>query len=324
MYTREELKNIVNRAILNLTFDDEAARLYDPVRYILSGGGKRLRPVMSLMAANIFSEKVEPAILPAVGLEIFHNFTLVHDDIMDNSDMRRNAQTVHRKWNLSQAILSGDVMAFIANECIAQSPGSVFHRVFQVYNRIATGVCTGQQMDMDFEKTTFVSMDNYIRMVELKTAILIAGGMKIGAIIGGASDRDADIVYAYGRNLGLAFQVQDDLLDTYGDPKIFGKKIGGDIISNKKTVLLIKALENASGEKLKRLQNLLTLKDFDPDEKIASVREIYDELGIKESAEVMANKYIEDAFSNFERLEIDASRKEPLVSLGRELVGRSR
>lgn len=324
MYTREDLKDIVNRAILNISFDDEAARLYEPVKYILSSGGKRLRPVMCLMATNIFSDKVEQAIIPSVALEVFHNFTLVHDDIMDNADMRRNNPTVHKKWSSNQAMLSGDVMAFVANECIAQTPHALFPRVFQVYNRIAIGVCTGQQLDLDFEKTTYVSFEDYTRMVELKTAVLIAGGMKIGAIIGGASEKEADIIYSFGRNLGLAFQVQDDLLDAYGDPKVFGKKPGGDIVSNKKTVLLIRALEQASGDRLKSLQNLMAMKEFDPAEKVASVIAIYDELGIREYAADLAKRYMEEAFSSFDRLEVDPSRKEPLKSLASDLVARNR
>lgn len=324
MYTGEELKDIVNRAILNLKFSDEAEKLYDPLRYILLSGGKRLRPVMSLMAANLFNDKVEPAILPAVGLEVFHNFTLVHDDIMDNADMRRNAPTVHRKWSLSQAILSGDVMAFVANECIAQAPVDVFPQVFREYNRIAIGVCTGQQLDMDFEKTGYVSMEDYSRMVELKTAVLIAGGMKIGAIIGGAGVKDADNIYSFGRNLGMAFQVQDDLLDTYGDPKIFGKNIGGDIVANKKTVLLIKAMELASGERRKKLLSLIAEKEFDPQVKIESVKEIYNDLGIMNFAEEMANSYLEEAFTSISNLDIDETRKEPLIFLGMDLTGRNR
>lgn len=324
MYNTEELKDIINRAILNLNFSDEAARLYEPIKYILLSGGKRLRPVMSLMAANLFSDKVDQAILPAVGLEVFHNFTLVHDDIMDNADMRRNAQTVHRKWNLNQAILSGDVMAFVANECISYTPAEFFPAVFREYNRVAIGVCTGQQLDMDFEKTGYVSMDEYTRMVELKTAILIAGGMKIGAIIGGAGAMDAEKIYSFGLNLGMAFQVQDDLLDTYGDPKIFGKNIGGDIIANKKTVLLIKALELASGEKRNRLQALLAGKNIDPLVKVESVKEIYDDLGIREFVEELANGYLDLAFKSIESLETDPARKEPLICLGKELAGRDR
>jgi len=324
MYTGEELKDIVNRAILNLNFGDEAEKLYDPLRYILFSGGKRLRPVMSLMAANLFSDKVEAAILPAVGLEVFHNFTLVHDDIMDNADMRRNAPTVHKKWSLNQAILSGDVMAFVANECIGHAPADVFPQVFKEYNRIAIGVCTGQQLDMDFEKTSYVSLAEYTRMVELKTALLIAGGMKIGAIIGGASGKDADNIYSFGLNLGMAFQVQDDLLDTYGDPKIFGKNIGGDIVANKKTILLIKAMEKATGERRKKLQSLIAENDFDPQDKIRAVKEIYNDLGILEFAEEMANSYLEEAFTSISSLEVDETRKEPLIFMGMDLTGRNR
>lgn len=324
MYTSEDLKDIVNRAIINLNFPDEAAKLYDPVKYILSSGGKRLRPVMTLMACNLFNDKVDRAILPAIGLEVFHNFTLVHDDIMDGADIRRGAPTVHKKWSTSQAILSGDVMAFLANEYISHTPPEHFPKVFQVFNRLAMEVCAGQQLDMDFEKATFVSLEEYIRMVELKTAVLIAGGMKIGAIIGGAGDKETNFIYSFGRNLGLAFQVQDDLLDAYGDPRIFGKTIGGDIVANKKTLLLIKALELASGSTLKRLQAILSEKEFESSDKIVEVKEIYDELGVRAYAENMVKEYTDLAFSSFERLEANPARKEPLLAMATDMIGRNR
>jgi geranylgeranyl diphosphate synthase, type II len=324
MYSREELKEIVNRAIQNIVFEEEAAKLFEPVKYILSGGGKRIRPVMCLMACNMFSDKVEQAILPAVGLEVFHNFTLVHDDIMDEADMRRGTLTVHKKWNTNQAILSGDVMAFVANECIGQAPPENLIKVFRAYNKIAIGVCTGQQLDMDFEKASYVSLNDYMRMVELKTAVLIAGSMKIGAIIGGASDRETEDLYSFGQNLGLAFQIQDDLLDAYGDPGVFGKKTGGDIVSNKKTILLIRALELASGNTLKTLQSLVSQKDADPGEKIARVLAIYDELKIRSYAEELASTKIDLAFASMDKLEVASSRKDEMLSLASEFLGRTR
>ena len=281
MYNQSDLKKLVNKAILNLDYNEKAEKLIDPVKYVLSIGGKRLRPVLSLMACNLFSDKIDDAIMPATGLEIFHNFTLVHDDIMDQAPVRRNVPTVHSKWNVNQAVLSGDVMAFIANECFLQTPPRYLLKVFRVFNKAAIEVCVGQQLDIDFEKAAIVSEEEYLGMIELKTAVLLAASAKIGAIIGGADDKDSDLLYEFGRNLGLAFQIQDDLLDIYGDTKVFGKIMGGDIISNKKTFLLVKALELASVEQAKQLHELFSLKEFDPGTKVKKVIGLYDQLNIK-------------------------------------------
>jgi geranylgeranyl diphosphate synthase type II len=237
MYNQLQLKELTEKAISNLSLDKEAEKLIDPVRYVLSIGGKRLRPVLALMSCNLFSDTVDEAVMPAIGLEVFHNFTLVHDDIMDQAPLRRNLPTVHNKWNLNQAVLSGDVMAFIANECFLQAPARCMAEVMSVYNRAAIEICIGQQLDMDFETALAVSEAEYVRMIELKTAALLAASAKIGAVIGGANEKDAGLMYEFGRNLGLAFQIQDDLLDAYGDSKVFGKLQGGDIVSNKKTFL---------------------------------------------------------------------------------------
>ena len=237
MYNQSELKKIVDKAIINLSYNTEAEKLIDPVKYILSMGGKRLRPVISLMSLNLFSDYIDDGIMPAAGLEVFHNFTLVHDDIMDQAPVRRNFPTVHTKWNINQAVLSGDVMAFIANECFLQAPSGCLAKVFSVYNKAAIEVCVGQQLDIDFEKMSVITLDEYLRMIELKTAVLIAASARIGSIIGGAGDKDSDLLYEFGRNLGLAFQIQDDLLDIYGDARVFGKVPGGDIVANKKTFL---------------------------------------------------------------------------------------
>jgi geranylgeranyl diphosphate synthase, type II len=324
MYTPNQLNELINKAIATVSYGDEAVRLYEPVRYVLSLGGKRLRPLLTLMSCNIFSDKPEDAQMAAVGMEVFHNFTLVHDDIMDNASVRRNSPTVHMKWNTNQAILSGDVMAFVANEFFAATPQASFMKVFRIYNRTAMEVCLGQQLDMDFEKRQMVMIEEYLRMIELKTAVLLAACMKCGAIIGGASDRDADQMYEFGRNLGLAFQIQDDLLDVYGDPTLFGKKIGGDIIGNKKTYLLIKALELAEGEDKKILNGLIRATGIDPDEKIRSVTAIYNKLGIKEISENLASDYITKAFSYFDSLAATCERKEPLRRFVSSLTGRDR
>ena len=216
MYNHSGLKEVVDRALMSLSYKREASKLTDPVKYILSIGGKRLRPVLALMACNLFSDTIDEAVLPAIGLEIFHNFTLVHDDIMDHAPVRRSFPTVHAKWDTNQAILSGDVMVFVANDCFMQAPADKLLKVFRIYNKAAIEVCIGQQLDMDYEKAAIVSQEEYLRMIELKTAVLVAASVKTGAVIGGANDKDSELLYEFGRNLGLAFQVQDDLLKYVG------------------------------------------------------------------------------------------------------------
>jgi geranylgeranyl diphosphate synthase, type II len=323
MYTQSDLKKLVNKAIQNLSYNEEAEKLNDPVKYILSIGGKRLRPVLSLMTCNLFSDTIDDAVIPATGLEVFHNFTLVHDDIMDHATVRRNLPTVHSKWNLNQAVLSGDVMAFIANECFLQTPQRHLLKVFKVFNKAAIEVCVGQQLDIDFEKAAIVTHEEYLRMIDLKTAALMAASAKIGAIIGGADEKDSEILFEFGRNLGLAFQIQDDLLDIYGDAKVFGKIMGGDIISNKKTFLHVKALEIASVEQSKLLNEQFGLKEFDPETKVKKVTEIYDQLNIKNISERLANEYISTAFNLLGKVSIANERKTELVNIANSLIGRN-
>jgi geranylgeranyl diphosphate synthase type II len=324
MYNQSELKNLVDKAIINLSYNTEAEKLIDPVRYILSIGGKRIRPVLTLMACNLFNDKVDEAVMPATGIEVFHNFTLVHDDIMDQAPVRRNFPTVHNKWNINQAVLSGDVMAFIANDCFLQTPPACLSKVFRVFNKAAVEVCVGQQLDIDFEKATIVSQAEYIRMIELKTSVLLAAAVKIGAIIGGADEKDSDLLYEFGRNLGLAFQIQDDLLDTYGDSKVFGKMAGGDIVANKKTFLLIKALETASSAQSKKLHEIYSQNDADPELKIQNVISIYDELNIKELTEKLANEYFNNSFTLLDKVTADKERKKELTLLASSLIGRDK
>jgi len=324
MYSQAELKELVDKAIVNLSLSAEAERLSAPVKYILSIGGKRLRPVLALMACNLFRDNVDVAVIPATGLEVFHNFTLVHDDIMDQAPLRRNFQTVHIKWNINQAILSGDVMAFVANECFLQTPPAQLHKVFKTYNRAAVEVCAGQQLDMDFEKATMVSHSEYLRMIELKTAVLLAASSRIGGLIGEAGEKDADHLYEFGKNLGMAFQIQDDLLDVYGDSSIFGKVPGGDIAGNKKTFLLVKALELATGKQLKKLKDQLKLKDPDPEQKIKTVMEIYDSLNIKSITEHLANDFISRSLDHLNAIEAGNERKRELYQFANSLSGRNK
>jgi geranylgeranyl diphosphate synthase type II len=322
MYSQAELKELVDKAIISLTFSDEAEKLIYPVKYILSVGGKRLRPVIALMSCNLFQDKIDYAILPVTGIEVFHNFTLVHDDIMDQAVVRRNLPTVHAKWNINQAILSGDVMAFVANDCLLQTPPELLLKVFKTFNKAAIEVCIGQQLDMDFEKVSFVSQGDYLRMIELKTAVLIAASAKIGAVLGKAEDKDSELLYDFGKNLGLAFQIQDDLLDVYGDANVFGKISGGDIVTNKKTFLLVKALESATGNTLKKLQEQLLLKEFDRELKIKTVMDIFDKLKIRSITENLANEYIAKSLELLEKVNSDKERKNELYQLVTSLVGR--
>jgi len=323
MYNHAQLKDLVEKALFNLSLPCEASRLAETVKYILSAGGKRLRPVLTLMACNIFTDKIDHAILPATGIEVFHNFTLVHDDIMDNAPVRRNLPTVHTRWNVNQAILSGDIMAFIAMECFFNLPPELLITVLRIYNKAAIDVCTGQQLDLDFEKVPSVTEKEYLKMIELKTASLIAASLKMGAALGGAGIKERDLLHELGINLGMAFQIQDDLLDVYGETKIFGKTSGGDIAANKKTFLYVKAMELATGELLQTLKTLFRDKNNDPDEKIRKVKEIYNVLNIRQTAENLTNQYISRAISLLESLPVPGDRKEELMTFVLSLTGRN-
>jgi geranylgeranyl diphosphate synthase type II len=324
MYSQSELRKIVDTALVNLSLNEESQRLMNPVRYVLSLGGKRLRPLLALMACNLFSDKIDEAIMPVTGLEIFHNFTLVHDDIMDKAAVRRGFAAVHTKWNINQAILSGDVMAFITNECFLHTPSDLLHRIFRVFNKAAIEVCIGQQLDLDFENASIISHEEYLRMIELKTAALIATSTKIGAIFGGADDKNAELLYEYGRNLGLAFQIQDDILDVYGDMKVFGKTRGGDIITGKKTFLFVKAMEIASREQKNSLQDLYMSQSSDHELKVRNVTEIYNQLKIRRISEDLAADYIRTALEYIERASVPRERKTELIQLTGSLEKRDR
>jgi len=324
MYNQPALKKIVDKSLVNLSYNTESERLTDPVKYVLSIGGKRLRPVLALMACNLYSDKIDEAVIPVTGLEIFHNFTLIHDDIMDKASVRRGFPTVHSKWTLNQAILSGDIMAFMTNECFLQSPPHLLQKIFRVFNKAAIEVCIGQQIDLDFEKATIVSHDEYLRMIELKTAVLIAASVKIGALFGGVNEKEADIMYEYGRNLGLAFQIQDDILDTYGDMKVFGKVSGGDIIAGKKTFPYVRAMEISTAEQRRKLQELYSAETSDPEAKIKSVTELYDQLNIRFISENMVTDHLRNALSFLEKAGAPQDRKEELISMTGGLAGRER
>lgn len=297
-------------------------RLYEPLRYTLALGGKRMRPLLVLIGAGMFSNDVRTAVPAAIGIELFHNFTLLHDDIMDNAPLRRGKETVYAKWNANIAILSGDALYTEAFRQIAQSPPHILPHVLDVFTRTALEVCEGQQYDMDFESRTNVSIPEYIRMIELKTAVLLAGALEIGALCGGAYATEAHKLYEFGRHIGIAFQLQDDILDVYGDPEKFGKQVGGDIVSNKKTFLLISALEKADAYSKEALLNWLQANGNAGDEKVKAVTAIYDQLGIRELAEKEMHAHYEKAIAALNSLQTEESKKELLRGFAESLMVR--
>lgn len=312
MYTSDELLKKINDYIESSSIKRQPSTLYDPIKYVLSIGGKRIRPVLVMLAYNMYRDDVERIMEPAVGLETYHNYTLLHDDLMDNADVRRGMPTVHRRWNANTAILSGDSMLVVAYQRVAQCPAEQLKTVLDLFTETALEIGEGQQYDMDFETRTDVTEAEYIEMIRLKTSVLLACAVKMGAILAGASDDDAASLYAFGEKLGLAFQLQDDLLDVYGDPKVFGKAIGGDITSNKKTYMLINAFQLANEEQKAELMRWITAEEFDKAEKIAAVTEIYNQIGIRELCEKKINAFFDEARAFLDKINVAEERKQQL------------
>ncbi len=304
--------------------DYQPRTLFAPAEYILSLGGKRLRPLLTLMAADLFGKNPEEVLDAALAVEIFHNFSLVHDDLMDNADLRRGYPTVHKKWSENSAILSGDALVIEAYRYIAKVPVDVLPDILELFSTTAMEICEGQQYDMDFEQRLDVREEEYIEMIRLKTAVLIACALKIGAIIAGAPTEDADLLYEFGINIGLAFQLKDDLLDVYGNPETFGKKIGGDILCNKKTFLLIRCLKNANDMQREELNRWLTATEYDPDEKIRFVKNVYDELNLKFVVENLIEKYYLASLDYLSSINITDDHKRDLISLAENLMYREK
>lgn len=317
-----ELQQEVEKGLSELSMPDRPMDLYEPIRYILSLGGKRMRPVSLLMACDLFEGEVESALSPALGIEVFHNFTLVHDDIMDEAPLRRGKATVHHRWNSNVGILSGDAMLVKAYQLLAQCPTAYLPEVLEIFNQTALEVCEGQQYDMDFEKRLDVTIDEYLEMIRLKTAVLLGGSLKIGALIGGASEEDAENLYQFGVHLGVAFQLQDDILDVYADQAKFGKQVGGDIIADKKTALLITAKERATGAHADRLKAILEGAIADPAEKVEAVKEIYDACEVRQVAEAMMQDEYMLARKHFHAVQASEERKNPLLELADSLMVR--
>lgn len=324
--TMQEVKlyqDIINEGLRNIKFPEKPTDLYEPIQYLLSIGGKRLRPALTLLSAEMFDCEAHVALPTAMAIEVFHNFSLMHDDIMDNAPLRRGRATVHEKWGTNTAILSGDFMLIQSYQFISQNDPTVLPSLLSVFNRTAAEVCMGQQFDMDFEKSTHINITDYIGMIRLKTAVLIGASLQLGAIVAKTDDNNARLLYQCGENLGIAFQLQDDLLDVFGDSAKFGKQIGGDILENKKTFLLLKALELANEEDKLEILSWLNKKEYNPAEKISSIVKLYNKLNIQSYIKQEMKRYTDIAFSALAEIPIAEKKKEPLRRLAETLLVRN-
>ncbi len=322
MLKAEEILTKVNTFLDNIPYDRKPQSLYEPIKYVLSMGGKRIRPVLMLLAYNLFKDDPESILMPACALETYHNYTLLHDDLMDNADLRRGHQTVHRRWDANTAILSGDSMLVLAYQRMAQCSADKVQEVLNLFTETALEIGEGQQYDMDFEHRNDVREEEYIEMIRLKTSVLLACATKIGAILADASAQDADNIYRFGEQMGLAFQLQDDFLDVYGDTKVFGKAIGGDIVSNKKTYMLINAFNRADAAQRAELERWIEAKDFDAKEKIAAVTRIYNEIGIDRLAMEKIKFYFNESKKYLDAVSVAPERKAELAKYTAEMMKR--
>ena len=325
--TENHIDSITRELFENLRFTEEPRGLYDPLRYMMEIGGKRIRPRLCLLAYSLYKDSFDESILsPAAAIEVFHSFTLIHDDIMDKADVRRGVPTVHRRWNDNTAILSGDVMSIESYRLIAKAPAEVLPKALELFSKTAVEVCEGQQYDMDFEDLESVPMDDYLKMIGLKTAVLIACAAKMGALIAGASERDCELLYRYGYDLGLAFQIADDWLDTYADPKVFGKAIGGDIVNNKKSWLMTRAFEkirDRRGELLDAMAMPVSTEE-EKEAKIAAVKAIYAELGVGEEAKKEIIRLHSQSLAHAAALNLQPESYRLLENYAQKLLGRSK
>ena len=315
----QQYLDTVNQAIAAIPYPEQPSQLYEPIAYHMALGGKRVRPVLLLMACDAMGGDCNAAIDAAVGLEMFHNFTLLHDDVMDNADVRRGKPTVHRRWNDNTAILSGDTMLTIATQYIARTAN---WQVMDLFNKTAIEIYEGQQWDMDFENRNDVSADEYINMIRLKTSVLLGCALKMGALIAKADDEQANLLYEAGVNMGLAFQLRDDVLDVWGDPKTFGKEIGGDIMNNKKTYLLINTMQLAQGDDADELRHWLNDPFTTRDEKVPAVTALYERLGVRQLAEDAITHYNDLAINAFNQIKMSNDDKDAFVALANRLSGR--
>lgn len=322
MKTADELLTQVNAFLDALPYERTPKSLYEPIRYVLSMGGKRIRPVLMLLGYNLYKEDTDKILMNAIALETYHNYTLLHDDLMDQADLRRGHETVHKKWNANTAILSGDSMLVLAYERMAQCDSRHLADVLRLFTTTALEIGEGQQYDMEFETRDDVREEEYIEMIRLKTSVLLACALKIGAILADAPAEDADHLYKFGEQIGLAFQLQDDYLDVYGDSKVFGKKIGGDITSNKKTFMLINAFTHANEAQRQELEKWVNAKSFDREEKIAAVTRLYNEIGIDKMAQAKIAYYFEQSKKYLDAVQVPAERKEELQKYAQRMMKR--
>ena len=322
MYTSEDLLKKVNEAIDALVYDRQPASLYDPIKYVLSIGGKRVRPVLTLLAYNLYKDDPLSIMPQAIGLETYHNFTLLHDDLMDHADMRRGHETVHKKWDANRAILSGDTMLLQAFERVEDCDPAKLPAVFKVFIQTTLEIGEGQQLDVEFEQRNDVTEDEYIEMIRLKTSVLLACACKVGAIMADAPAEDIENMYKFGEKLGLAFQLQDDLLDVYGNPAVFGKNIGGDITSNKKTYMLINAFNRATPAQREELTKWVDAKEFDRNEKVAAVTNLYNEIGIRKLCEQKIEQYYQESLVFLKKVNVSEERKAAIKAYAAEMMKR--
>ncbi|MBR3545947.1 MAG: polyprenyl synthetase family protein [Bacteroidaceae bacterium] len=322
MYTSNQLLEKVNQALDHLAYDRQPQGLYAPIKYELSLGGKRLRPVLMLLTYNMYKEDVENIMMQALGLEIYHNFTLLHDDVMDRADVRRGKPCVHKVWNDNTAILSGDTMIVDSFIRMQQCDPAHLPDVMDVFSRTALEISEGQQYDMEFESRNDVKEEEYLEMIRLKTSVLLACAVKIGALLGDATNEDAALLYDFGERIGLAFQLQDDYLDVYGDFAVFGKRIGGDILCNKKTYLLIKAFEHANEGQRKELESWVSRTEYAPQEKIDAVTRLYNEIGVRELCDQKINMFFQLAEKSLQKVSLPWEKKSQLWNYALQLMSR--
>jgi len=315
MLKYKEIYDLVEEKIKQIEYHSGPPELYDPVKYVLSLGGKRLRPCLAIMANNLFNDKMDDIVYPAIGIEIFHNFTLLHDDIMDKAPLRRNSSTVHIKWNENVAILSGDAMLIMAYDLITKTNQKSQFEIFNIFTKTAREVCEGQQFDMNFENRQDVTLDQYIEMIRLKTASLIAASLAIGAVAGDAAKAEIELLYNFGMNIGIAFQLQDDYLDVYADYSKFGKSVGGDILSNKNTYLLVSALQSGSKKLVDELRYWLEIEKYEPTDKIKAVTKIYDKLNAGNRTIQLAMDYFTKGIEYLRQVNVEEERKVLLRSI---------
>jgi len=323
MFAVAHYQEIISNHFNSIVQKKEPCNLYEPINYILSLGGKRLRPVLTLMSTEIFDVDCNKALAAATAIEVFHNFSLIHDDIMDAAPLRRGNETVHEKWDINRAILSGDAMLILAYQYFEEYDPAIFQQLAILFSKTALEVCEGQQYDVDFETRDDVTIPEYLKMIKYKTAVLVAAAMKMGAIVAETSIENANDIYHFGLNLGLAFQLQDDYLDAFGDPETFGKQVGGDIIENKKTYLYLKAIEFASTTQKHQLQHLFSIQPSDTKDKIILVKEIFDQSGASKATQEAIQNFTFKAFEILDKMNIGIDKKVVLKSFGEKLMNRS-